>query len=84
MGAWAPCDQSRRFRGRMQNSENPTPSLFCAAPHAAWSTARLEAGLILASLPCYNCSLCTNWDLSVRQRTHSSTALTALTAAKQE
>ena len=46
--------------GECKIRENPTLSANLVPPHAAWSTARLEAGLILASLPCYNCSRCTN------------------------
>ena len=55
--------------GECQNRKNPTLSLVVPR-HAAWSAARLEASLILASLPCYCCSRCTNFDLSVRQKTH--------------
>ena len=53
--------------GECKIQKNPTLCVVRRAPHAAWSTARLEAGLILASLSCYNCSRCINCDLSVRQ-----------------
>ena len=60
--------------GRMQNPEKPDTQSVFSCRRTRRGAARLEAGLILASLPCYNCSRCKKLDVSVRQRTHSSTA----------